>query len=62
MQESGSAKIMTNDETTRPAVVVGPTPPKQAGDIRERWGWTEHSVGTERRLTRLAASEPTTVG
>src|ERR1019366_4175170 len=62
MQGSGSAKTMTNDETTRPAVVAGPPPPKQAGDIRDRWGWIEHSVWTERMLTRLEASEPTTVG
>jgi len=61
MQGSGSAKIMTNDETTRPAVVAGPTPPKQAGDHYARWGWVEHSVWTERMLTRLEASEPTTV-
>ena len=45
---------MTNDETTRPAAVTGPTSPKQAGDIHTRWGWVEHSVWTERMLTRLA--------
>jgi RNA-directed DNA polymerase len=61
MQESGSAKTMTNDEPTRPAAVAGSSPPKQAGNIRDRWGWIEHSVWTERMLTRLEASEPTTV-
>ena len=52
---------MTNDETTRPAVVAGPTPPKQAGDSRPQWGWVEQAVWTERMLTRLETSEPTTV-
>jgi len=61
MQESGSAKVMTDDETTRPARVTGPNQPKQAGDICERWPWIEHSVWTERMLARLEASEPTTV-
>lgn len=61
MQESGSAKTMTNDEATRPAPVTGPNQPKQAGDIHDRWWWVEHSVWTERMLTRLETSEPTTV-
>ena len=52
---------MTNDETTRPAAVAGPTSPKQAGDILARWGWVEPSVWTERMLTRLEQSEPSTV-
>jgi RNA-directed DNA polymerase len=52
---------MTHDETTRPARVAGPKQPKQAGDIRDPWWWIEHSVWTERMLTRLQASEPTTV-
>jgi len=52
---------MTKDEPTRPAAVAGPTPPKQAGDIHAQWGWVEPSVWTERMLTRLAESEPTTV-
>jgi RNA-directed DNA polymerase len=53
---------MKNDEPReRPAVVTGPTQPKQAGDIRDRWGWVEHSVWTDRMLTRLEQSEPTTV-
>lgn len=52
---------MTNDEEKRPAIVTGATPSKQAGDIRDRWWWIEHSVWTERMLTRLEQSEPTTV-
>lgn len=61
MQESGSAKSMTDDETNRPATVTGPTQPKQAGDLHDRWWWVERGVWTERMLTRLARSEPTTV-
>jgi RNA-directed DNA polymerase len=34
---------------------------KQAAAARPRWGWVEPSVWTERMLTRLAHSEPTTV-
>jgi len=52
---------MTHDEATRPARVTGPNQPKQVGDIRDHWWWIEHSVWTERMLTRLEASEPTTV-
>ena len=53
---------MTNDESKiRPAIVTGPTQAKQAGDIRDRWLWIEHSVWTDRMLTRLEQSEPTTV-
>jgi RNA-directed DNA polymerase len=53
---------MKNDEIeTRPAGVTGLTQSKQAGDIRDRWGWVEHSVWTDRMLTRLEQSEPTTV-
>src|SRR5512140_1463569 len=61
MQESGSAKAMTEDEATRPAEVTGSDQPKQAGNIRDRWWWIESSVWTERMLTRLEQSEPTTV-
>src|SRR5215211_3477230 len=51
-----------NDETTnRPATVTGTNQPKQAGGIRDRWSWIEHSVWTNRMLTRLEESEPTTV-
>ena len=53
---------MTNDESkNRPAGVTGPTQAKQAGEIRDRWSWIEHSVWTDRMLTRLEQSEPTTV-
>jgi RNA-directed DNA polymerase len=50
-----------NDETIRPATVTGSNQPKQAGGIHDRWWWIEHSVWTERMLTRLEQSEPTTV-
>jgi RNA-directed DNA polymerase len=61
MQESGSAKSMIQDEATRSAEVTGTNPPKQAGNIHDRWWWIEPSVWTERMLTRLERSEPTTV-
>ena len=51
---------MTSDETNRAATVAGSTPPPQAADIRNRWWWVEHSVWTDRMLTRLEQSEPTT--
>jgi RNA-directed DNA polymerase len=52
---------MTRDENTRPALVTGSSQAKQAGGIRDRWEWIEHGVWTERMLTRLEQSEPTTV-
>jgi RNA-directed DNA polymerase len=53
---------MKNDERTdRPASVTGTEQPKQAGEIRDRWWWIEHSVWTDRMLDRLEQSEPTTV-
>ncbi len=53
---------MKNDETQdRPAPVTGKEQPKQAGKIRDRWSWIERSVWTDRMLTRLKQSEPTTV-
>lgn len=52
---------MTNDEINRAAIVTGPTQPKQAADIRDRWWWVEHSVWSERMLIRLEQSEPTTI-
>ena len=52
---------MTKDEPTRPAKVVEATPPQQAGKAHDPWWWVEPSVWTERMLTRLAQSEPTTV-
>ena len=51
---------MTNDETNRAAAVAGVTSPPQAADLRDRWWWVEHSVWTDRMLTRLEQSEPTT--
>jgi RNA-directed DNA polymerase len=51
---------MANDETNRAAAVAGNPLPPQAADIRDRWWWVEHSVWTERMLTRLEQSEPTT--
>jgi RNA-directed DNA polymerase len=51
---------MTSDETNRAATVAGPTPPPQAADLYDHWSWVEHSVWTERMLTRLEQSEPTT--
>jgi RNA-directed DNA polymerase len=53
---------MTNDERKeRPAIVSGATQAKQAGEVRDPWWWIERSVWTDRMLTRLAQSEPTTV-
>ena len=53
---------MKKDERQpRPAGVTGENQPKQAGEIQDRWSWVEHSVWTDRMLTRLAQSEPTTV-
>ena len=52
---------MRDDETNRAAIVTGPTQPKQVADIRDRWWWMEHSVWTDRMLTRLEQSEPATV-
>src|SRR6266849_5486548 len=61
MQESGGAKSMTSDQATGPARVTEPTPSPQAGETHDRWWWVEPSVWTERMLTRLEQSEPTTV-
>ena len=52
---------MTDDQATGPAGVTGPNQPKQAGKIYDRWWWIAHWVWTERMLTRLETSEPTTV-
>src|SRR5512140_4004847 len=51
---------MKTDGTTRPTGVAG-REPKQVGEIRDRWWWIEQTVWTERMLTRLEQSEPTTV-
>lgn len=50
---------MTN-ETTSTASVTGHPPSQQAASILDRWWWVEHSVWTERMLTRLEQSGPTT--
>lgn len=53
---------MRNDEGQRRAAIVAEaTQAKQAGEIRDRWSWIEHSAWSDRMLTRLEASEPTTV-
>ncbi len=52
---------MTSEATKPATAVTGPTRSKQAAEIRDRWWWIEHSVWTERMLTRLEQSEPTTV-
>jgi RNA-directed DNA polymerase len=52
---------MANDGNNRATIVTGKTPSKQVADAPEGWWWVEHSVWTERMLTRLEASEPTTV-
>jgi len=49
---------MKEPEKTQPAGVA--SGPKQAGDIRDRWWWVEHTVWTGRMLGRLEASGPTT--
>ena len=51
---------MTNEETTPGAKVTEATTPQQASEIaHRRWG-IEHSLWTQRMLTRLAQSESTT--
>ncbi len=53
---------MTDERATvRPASVSGTAQTKQAGEIRDRWWWIEHTLWTDRMLERLEASEPTTV-
>jgi len=52
---------MTKDETTRPARVAEATPSQQAGKTLDPWWWVEPSIWTERMLTRLEQSGPTTV-
>ena len=53
---------MTKDQATGLAGVAESTSPQQAGKAQDPWGWVEPSVWTERMLTRLEQSEPTTVG
>ena len=51
---------MTNEETTPGATVTQATAPQQASEIaHRRWG-IEHSLWTQRMLTRLAQRESTT--
>jgi len=52
---------MTKDQATGPAAVAEPTSPQPAGKTQDPWWWVEPSVWTERMLTRLEQSEPTTV-
>lgn len=53
---------MKSDESNRTAAVAGESKgPPQAGETRPRWWWVEHSTWTERMLTRLEQSGPTTV-
>ena len=44
-----------NDTTSepKPATVTAATSSQQAGDIRNRWWWVEHSLWTQRMLTVL---------
>jgi len=60
MKESGSVRFMTDAQSKGPAAVAGNDPPKQAGNNHDRWTWIEHTVWTQRMLTRLEQSEPTT--
>jgi RNA-directed DNA polymerase len=52
---------MNDEPKERPAIVSGATQAKQAGEVRDPWWWIERSVWTDRMLTRLAQSGPTTV-
>jgi len=51
---------MTDDGQNRLAKVAAATLPKQAKDTHPQWAWVEQAVWTERMLTRLEQSEPTT--
>jgi RNA-directed DNA polymerase len=52
---------MKNESQGRPATVTATSGAKQAGEIRNRWWWIEHSAWTDRMLSRLEQSGPTTV-
>jgi RNA-directed DNA polymerase len=54
-------KNMTDEDTEPAATVTGETRSKQAAEIRDRWPWIEHSVWTNRMLTRLEERGPRTV-
>ena len=49
---------MRSDDRNRAAAVAGESLPAEAAAIRHRWWWVEQSVWTDRRLTRLEGSEP----
>jgi RNA-directed DNA polymerase len=51
---------MSDDEINRVAAVAGSPRPQQAAEARDRWWWVEHRVWTERMLTRLEESGPST--
>jgi len=51
---------MTDEEINRAAAVTGNSSSPQAADTPDCWWWVEHSVWTERMLTRLEQSEPST--
>lgn len=51
---------MTHETNQSTARVTGQPPSQQAASILDRWWWVEHSVWTERMLTRLEQSGPTT--
>src|ERR1035441_10898136 len=46
---------MEENDESKPTPVAAT--PKQAGEARDRWGWVERSVWTERMLTRLTVGE-----
>jgi len=53
--------VKDQNNEVQPAAVTAATPSKQAGEAippRERWGWVERCVWTERMLTRLTSVEP----
>lgn len=52
---------MTNEGKSPATTVTGQSPSQQGADIYRHWWWVEHSVWTERMLSRLEQSEPTTV-
>lgn len=54
-------KSTTSEDASLATKVTGQSPPQQAANIHDRWWWVEHTVWTERMLSRLEQSEPTTV-
>ena len=49
---------MEQHDEDKLALVAAATPPRQAGEARDPWGWVERSVWTERMLRRLTSREP----